>query len=405
VPPADPRPDLVVFSDDWGRRPSAPQHLGWHLARDRTVLWVEPAGLRQPRPTRADVARGLQKLRGFLPGGAPKSNDPWLPTPATLHRLVPPVVPAYAVPAVRAANDALVARAVRGAMAEHGIERPVVVTSIPTMAGVLGRLGEVASVYLRMDDFTLWPGYDHAAIAEREAALLAAVDAVVAPSLGLLEVPHAQRLLVPHGVDAAHFAPPGTSPSDAPADPLADVPRPRALVAGRLDERLDGALLRGLLAREDLHLVLLGEPVALPSALQDHPRVHLRPAVPYEHLPRWLHAADVLLVPYADTPLGHSLAPLKTRELLATGRPVVATPLRGTADDAELAPHLRLASDAPSTLAAIDGALVEPPSAARGRLDAVATMSWASRAAVLDSLIADLARAPSGPSPTKLPAS
>lgn len=399
MPPADPRPDLVVFSDDWGRRPSAPQHLGRHLAVGRKVLWVEPAGLRRPRATRADVARGVQKLRGFLPGGPPASPEPWLPTPPTLRRLVPPIVPAYGVGPVRAANDALVARAVRAAMAEHGIARPVVLTSIPTMAGVLGRLGERASLYLRMDDFALWPGYDHAAIAERTAALLGVVDAVVAPSASLLDVPHAIRHLVPHGVDLDHFAPADSSV----LDPLADVPHPRVLVAGRLDERLDGALLLGLLARDDLHLVLLGEPVALPAGLSKHPRVHLRPAVAYADLPPWLAAADVLLVPYAATPLGHSLAPLKTRELLATGRPVITTPLRGTAEDAEIAPLVRLAADAHETLAAIEDALAEPSSASEARRAALLPMTWAARGAALEDLIA--AAAPSATPRPKLPPS
>ncbi len=141
LPSAEPW-DLVVFSDDWGRRPSAPQHLGARLAHGRRILWVEPAGLRRPRLTPGDLRRGLQKLRGFIPGSPPGSDHaPWIATPPTLRRLVPPVVPAYGVPAIRAANDALVTRVVRAAMAEEGITRPVLLTTIPTMAGVVGSLG------------------------------------------------------------------------------------------------------------------------------------------------------------------------------------------------------------------------------------------------------------------------
>lgn len=374
--------DLVVFSDDWGRRPSAPQHLGRYLAQARKVLWVEPAGLRRPKLNSADLRRGIQKLRGFVPRAVPERRDSWIAKPASLTRLVPPVVPAYALPPVRAANDAVMSRLVREAMVEAGIERPVVITSIPTMAGVLGTLGERLSLYLRMDNFTLWPGYDHEAIRQREAALLMQVDAVVAPSGGLLAGPGPkERLLVPHGVDADHFRYPTGE------DPLGNIPRPRILVTGRLDQRLDYGLMERVLESSALHLVLVGEAVAVPASLEMHPRVHLRPAVPYGELPRWLHAADLLWMPYAATELGHSLAPLKTRELLATGRPVLATSLRGTVEDREVLPLLLLADDAATTLRTIYEALDESLEASTARTAAVVPMSWLSRSLALSGLV------------------
>jgi len=379
---APPSWDLVVFSDDWGRRPSAPQHLGRHLAVGRRVLWVEPAGLRRPRVALADLRRGAQKMRGFLPGGAPASDSPWLPTPASLTRLIPPVLPAYGVGAVRLANDALMGRAVRSAMARAGIVSPVVITTIPTMAGVLGSLGERASIYLRMDDFGQWPGYDHDAIAERESALLRAVDALVAPSKALLDLETpARKLLLPHGVDAGHFA------VASGVDPLGDVPRPRVLVSGRLDERIDFELLRGLLAEPDLQLVLLGEDHCVPDDLTSHPRVHLRAAVPYGELGPWLLGSDVHLMPYACTALGHSLAPLKTRELLATGLPVVSTPVAGVRDDDEAARWVGLATGAQQARAAIKACLAEPARLGVERRAAMASLSWESRAARLSDLV------------------
>ncbi len=384
--PTDDAWDLVVFSDDFGRRPSAPQHLGAHLAKGRKVLWVEPAGLRRPGMRGADLARALQKLRGAAPGPVPRSPHPWIEEPAGLTRLVPPVVPAYGLAPVRAANDAVMGRLVREAMAREGIERPVVLTSIPTMAGLVGHLGERAALYLRMDDYTLWPGYDHEAIAERERVLLDRIDALVAPSQALLDVgpggPSVRRV-VPHGVDAAHFATGGR-------DPMPGVPRPRLVVAGRLDDRLDWELLAGLLAATDHHLVLIGEAMTVPEAMRAHPRTHMVPAVPYADLPRWLHAADVLLVPYRASPLGHSLAPLKTRELLATGRPVVATPLAGTTGDEEITPLLSLAAGREATVTAVASALREAPSAGAARQAATRAMGWASRADALSDLVRGL---------------
>ncbi len=250
-------------------------------------------------------------------------------------------------------------------------------------------------MYLRVDDFSLWPGYDAGASAEREEVLCRAADAVVAPGAHLLKGLGADHTaVIPHGVDHEHFARPRAS------DPLADLPRPRVLVAGRLDERLDAGVLKTLAREEDLQVVLLGETVAVPEELRGHPRVHLRPAVSYGVLPLWLQAADVLLVPYVATPLGHSLAPLKTRELLATGRPVVASTLRGTADDEELVGIVRLAATPEETLHQVRAALAETPEEGRARQVATAKMTWEVRARTFEALVGEvLATRAAGPAP------
>jgi glycosyltransferase involved in cell wall biosynthesis len=49
--------------------------------------------------------------------------------------------------------------------------------------------------------------------------------------------------------------------------------------------------------------------------------------VPYERLPELAGEADVLIMPYADLPVTRAMQPLKLKEYLATGLPVVATPL------------------------------------------------------------------------------
>ncbi len=375
--------DFVVFSDDWGRRPSAPQHLFAVLARRHRILWVEPAGLRRPRLSRADIARSAHKLRGFLPSGAPgPSEDPWLPQPDSLVRLVPPIIPAYGVASVRRANDAVLTRRVRAALAAEGFDAPVLVTTIPTVAGVLGALGERCSVYWRVDDFSLWPGYDAAAITEREGVLLERADALLASAPGLLAAGPRIRQVFPHGVDLEHFSAPPAGPSPLPGA------GPHLLVAGRLDGRIDVELLRGIAARRpQAQLVLLGDALAVPAALADLPNVQVHPHVPYAELPSWLHAAQVLLIPYRCSPWTDSLAPLKVREYLATGRPVVSTPLRGILQDPELEGLVGIASGLDATLRAVDAAVVEPSGRGAARMQAMAGMSWSERAGAFESLI------------------
>lgn len=382
--------DFVVFSDDWGRRPSPPQHLFAVLARRHRVLWVEPAGLRRPRLTRPDLIRSANKLRGFLPGGEPgRPPEPWLPHPPSLTRLVPPIVPLYGVGVVRRLNDAAVGRTVRAAIARQGFEAPVLVTTIPTMAGVVGALGERCSAYLRVDDFSLWPGNDAEAIREREGVLLQRVDALLASAPALLADGPGLRRVLPHGVDVAHFADPRPPPRELRRA------GPRLLVAGRLDGRVDFDLLMGIAHRRpEAHLVLIGDALAVPPALRALPNVQVHGHVLYAELPAWLQAADVLLLPYRRCPWTDSLAPLKVREYLATGRPVVSAPLRGLVEDEELTGLVGLATGLEETLAAVDSALSLPPEARPARARRVAAMSWDARAQAFEGAISLLPSRP-----------
>jgi glycosyltransferase involved in cell wall biosynthesis len=340
---------FVVFSDDWGRWPSSSQHLFRHLGRDRDVLWVETFGMRLPRPRWADVQRVLEKV-GSWGGGRPA--DSWAPPPERLVRFAAPAPPRPAAGLVAV---------VRRKMAELGIEAPFLLISVPVAAGVVGRLGEAAALYYRVDDFAHWPGYAHRFIAEREALLVDRVAGLVTPG-PQLDLPSfdGPRLQLPHGVDRDHFGKVGPRPAALPSG------RPILLFAGRIDQRVDAALLRDLPGR----VVLLGRAASpLPDGL-----LHL-PEVAYRDLPAWLAAADVLLLPYARNPWTDSLSPLKLGEYLASGTPVVSTSLPDVVRSAGAAVHF---GDGPDGFrSAVERALVSPlPSAAP-------PPSWAAQAARL----------------------
>src|ERR1041384_4254166 len=57
---------IVVFGDDWGRHPSTIQHLMRGLLPRYSVDWINTVGTRVPRPTVADVRRGIEKLSNWV---------------------------------------------------------------------------------------------------------------------------------------------------------------------------------------------------------------------------------------------------------------------------------------------------------------------------------------------------
>ena len=73
--------------------------------------------------------------------------------------------------------------------------------------------------------------------------------------------------------------------------------------------------------RAQVHLVLIGPVKTAIGDLACKRNVHLLGPRPYEQLPAYLHAMDVMLLPYV---LDRNIAPLKLRECMAVGKAIVA---------------------------------------------------------------------------------
>lgn len=381
--------DIVVFSDDWGRHPSSSQHLFRRIAPHNRVLWVETIGLRRPRITRYDVSRAAEKLKGWLnPGGPVNSTPSWAPEPEGLVRFSPPMHPFYGHPAGAKINDVALSLMIRRKLKALGMREPLVITTVPTVAGLVGRLGESAFVYYCVDDFETWPGYEGDAIQRLERDLLSKCDALIGTAARLIEDrarPGLPTLSLPHGVDVDLFAAGGPTP-----EALAAIPSPRIMSLGLYDTRVDAEMLAQVArAHRDWQFVFVGPRTAPLSPLDGAPNVHVLPGVPYTEVPRWLAAADALIIPYVRNAQTDTINPLKLREFLATGRPIATTAMP---EVARVYGDLVPTGDGPEGFAAaIEAALALPASAAEARQARVAPESWDARVEALSEFLGEQA--------------
>jgi glycosyltransferase involved in cell wall biosynthesis len=98
---------------------------------------------------------------------------------------------------------------------------------------------------------------------------------------------------------------------------------------------------------------------------------------PYRSLPSWAKAFDVAIIPYRLTRQVVNSAPLKLREYLATGKPVVAVP---APDIEQFAGLVRVAHSPDGFIAEIEGALANDTGTDRTRrIAAASTMTWSAR--------------------------
>jgi GT2 family glycosyltransferase len=370
LPQVEPEaPDWVVYLSGipWNFHRNRQQELARELARTRRVLFVE-----RPRLLPAWRVR-VEELSPSL----------WrAESPALLPfgRFLPPA---------NAVNRRFAARRLR-----HWLDgRPgprLLWIDEDLAAAAIGRLGERAVVYDAADlDWTFTRRWNRPHLRRALAGALRRADLVLSSSRAL------SQLLEPHRcrpVELTNACDPERFHPDGPRAPLGTLPRPRLGYVGAIDERAFDAPLLAAVAtlRPDWSFLLAGPSTpAARSTLGHLSNVHLLGPVASENVPSLLRAFDVCLIPYRTSGRASYVHPKKFYEYLATGKPVVATPL--AALDAEAAVHGR--GSTPEAFArAVEGALAEAGDAdlARRRRTVACANSWASRGERLRGLLAGL---------------
>lgn len=316
------RSPLLVFSDDWGRHPSSCQHLVRHLLRRRKVCWVNTIGMRPPRLDVATLRRSAQKISDWM---LPRYVDT-ATLPAGLQVSSPRMWPWFRKTFDRRLNRRLLVRQLLGVV-KAAAEPWIGVTTLPITADLMGTLPVASWVYYCVDDFGQWPGLDHGSLAAMECEVVRRADVVVAASEALckrIESLGREAHLLTHGVDIENWI------ADSPGCPsvLEGLERPLVMFWGLIDRRLDVEFVhRTAQAMERGTVVLVGPEQDPDPTLFRAPRVARVPSVTYEELPDLAHQASVLIMPYADLPVTQAMQPLKLKEYMATGKPVVARAL------------------------------------------------------------------------------
>jgi len=386
---------FVCFAaQDWWyhSRAHSEVQLMLRLARTHPVLLVNSIGMRVPLPGRATqpVRRLARKLRSVARGlHRPGPERLWVFSPLSLP------VPGRA--GLAALSAAAVRAQVRLAMHRLGIAEPVLVVTIPTAWDVVAPMPRRALLYNRADRHSALPGIDVAAITRRERALLRRADAVLYASRHLLEAEAGlcggQAVFLDHGVDLDHFVPepPGGEPPD-----LAAIPRPRVGFFGGIDDYTVDVDLLERVARDlpEAHLVLIGDSTVPLDRLTAHPNVHHLGPRPYRDIPRYGHGFDVALMPWVQNPWIEAANPIKLKEYLALGLPVVSTDF----PEVHRYRHVVAVTGSPAAFveavrAGIAGAGPATPAERRA---AVADASWDARARDLEALVERLTGVPVG---------
>lgn len=316
--------DMLCFSHDWTGDPLSKTHLMRLLARDNRILWVNSIGYRTPSlGSKRDLRRIVQKLKAATESVSEVEKNLFVFSPISL--------PAFGSRRILAFNARLLRWQVRRAMRKLRFRDPVNWVFNPAAGILAGNLGEAEIVYYCVDEYTAFKGVDTESLRVIEQALLERADLVVVSAEKLLQTKrsrHAPTVLVRHGVDFEHFSSALKSDTVVP-DEIARLPGPVIGYFGLIaDDWVDVPLLVHV-ARSfpSGSLVLIGKSTMDVSALEREPNVHLLGRKPYSSLPAYCKGFDVALIPFPVTEVTLNANPLKAREYLAAGLPVISTPI------------------------------------------------------------------------------
>jgi glycosyltransferase involved in cell wall biosynthesis len=394
-------PVFLYFGNDWFAENRTSSHqLARQLARRHTVYYVECPGWRAPRGSARDLKKVFVKLWRFLRGTREVEGHPGLRL-RTLFQ-----VPFHRFRLVRWLNRVIVKTTLRLMMWRHGVRRPVTWFHVPHVPYLVGALGERLSVYYCIDDYAAYPGVNPEVVQAMDEETTRRADLVFIASDTLLERKrdlNPETRVSPHGVDIQHFGKALDGRTRVPAD-IASLTGPVIGFFGLLERFIDLDLIDYLAAqRPGWNFVLLGR-VAVPECeLPRRPNVHFLGRRPYEELPAYGKRFDAAVIPYRAGDWSYHANPIKLREYLAMGKPVVAV---DTPQMRQFADVVTVARDREEFLAGLDAALASPPTPAdtERRVRRVRQSGWDRRAGEVLRIIRQAAEvAPHQPAPSTTP--
>jgi len=373
--------NIVCIASSWFDHPTSKHHVMRILAEPNRVIWVNYHASRRPNLSIRDFRLALRRLRRSCAG--PQR------VPAGLTVLSPLLPPFPQSRLARAYNTRVLVRQIGEALAALPAARRQLWLFTPDVPELIRHFEFERVVYYCVDDFAGFSGYDPSAVEKLEAATLAASDVVIATSTRLyqsLRAVHSNTHLIPHGVDFEHFAP-AAEPGRLEIPPeMRHVTGPVLGYVGLISDYVDLHLLaQAARARPKWSFVLVGNANCPLGALSALPNVHLLGGRPYADLPRYCAAFDVGLIPFRMNRLVRAVNPIKLREYLAAGLPVVSAPLEAVL---EYAPAVYAAQNLEQFLAACELALRENDEAARrARQNLVRAESWHCRVEEISEIV------------------
>lgn len=319
-------PDVLCFGGlDWWyhNRGHFDMQLMRRFAKNATVLYVNSLVIQ--RPNLSDVKKFLTKFvrksKSIFTGLRKTEAGFWVYSPFAM--------PVHHINWVKPINNMLLSFQLWCVMRGLHMTDPLVWVACPVACDVALKLRKSKLVYQRTDRTEKFPGVDveKSKAYDRKLKDHADLTLFVNKTLYEQEVGQCRRAIyLDHGVDFEMFnaAAGGNSvPADMPA-----TEKPVVGFFGSIDDHtFDMSFAEKVVdLLPDFSFVFVGAASLDTSALKSRKNVCLLGQKPYEKIPHYGKCFDVAIMPWRQNQWIKACNPVKLKEYLALGKPVVSTP-------------------------------------------------------------------------------
>ena len=379
---------IICFGgeDWWYHHPHSKNHLMRRFARaGNKVIFVNSISMGlAPMKSGEVLPRIKRKLKSYAKLARTTAEGITVVSPA--------VVPFFGSRAAAATNRRLLTAQISALAKSRGMSRPILWIAIPTAVEVVGQLHEEFVVYHVSDKYdanTMDHATDPAFIRKLHERAIDAADLIFYSSRKLFAEADRGREkshLLEQAVDFDHWSRIGRGEVSV-ADVVEAIPHPRIGYFGAIEPWLVDQELIKQASRErpGWNWIFIGNK-SRGLEIESLPNVHFLPPVSYDELPHYAAGFDVCVLPWnTEVPFTSYGSAIKVREYLASGKPVVISPLP---EYESLSDVLRIGRSREQFLELVDDALQENDAAkVAARQDAVKDGTWDARAERVSELI------------------
>ncbi|HEX2271638.1 MAG TPA: glycosyltransferase [Pyrinomonadaceae bacterium] len=382
---------IICFGgeDWWYHHPHSKAHLMRKFARaGNKVIFVNSISMGLPALAHKDLLPRIKRKLGSYSKLARQTEE-------GITVVSPASLPFFGSAAARGINRRAISAQIGRLARSRGLSKPILWIAIPTAAEMIGTLDEAAVVYHVSDKYdanTMDHVTDPALIRRLHEQAIDAADLVFYSGRKLFDEATRGRdrsHLLEQGVDFDHWRHVGNGDITV-APEVAAIPRPRLGYFGAIEPWLvDQELIkRAGVERPEWHWVFIGNK-SRGLGIEGLSNTHFLPPVPYPELPKYAAGFDVCVLPWETEQSFTSYgSAIKVREYLATGKPVVISPLP---EYEPMKDVLRIARTRSDFIALVEDALGEnDPEAPKRRQASVAGGTWDARAEWVSGLIEDV---------------
>jgi len=336
---------IVCFGgEDWWyhNRGHIDMQLMKRFAKTGSVIYVNSIVMQKLNPGQGVklLKKIIRKTKSILTGCRKIDRNFWVYSPVSL--------PLHHIRWAGKLNEMLLRFQILRLTNRLQMHNPVIWVACPPACDTAIGITKSKIVYQRTDYYERFPNVDSQLIEACDRKLKANADLTIFVNAGLYNKEAGQcktPLYLDHGVDYELFASAENDPA-VPSD-IAGIKHPIVGWFGEIsDHTVNIELIRELAQiLSDMSFVLIGNQSANYDGLAGRKNLRLLGRKPYEQIPHYGKFFDVAIMPFRQIQWIQMCNPIKLKEYLALGKPIVSTPFSELQKYSDLVYQAQTAAD------------------------------------------------------------